>query len=391
MFFSVKKMYICNIEKNNDMAIIDLHSKPFDEGTITKLEIFESYASEWLPTFVMGYPKRNLWIFDYFAGTGYDKNGIPGSPIRLLQQIKNQAENILHKQNVINICFNEFSKDKFQLLQDSCDKYIKENALLSRLQTDRLLKVNYRNMDFAELFPKTLSTIAQSPSLLYLDQNGMKFLADKYLLELEKLPTTDFLYFLSSSYFVRFGNTEEFQSNMKIDIEKARSNPYKYIHRSILEQLRSNLPINTELKLYPFSIKKGGNIYGIIFGAKHPRAVDKFLKTAWKKNNVNGEANFDIDDDADKVQLDLFEGKRLTKIEGFQNNLKNNILAGNIKNNREAYDFTINNGHIATHANDIVKKMKSEGLISYDSTSPLINYEQAYKNVHIIDFKLISQ
>ena len=28
-------MYICNIEKNNDMAIIDLHSKPFDEGTIT--------------------------------------------------------------------------------------------------------------------------------------------------------------------------------------------------------------------------------------------------------------------------------------------------------------------------------------------------------------------
>ena len=35
------------------MATIDLHSKPFDESTITKLEIFEDYAKAWIPTFVM--------------------------------------------------------------------------------------------------------------------------------------------------------------------------------------------------------------------------------------------------------------------------------------------------------------------------------------------------
>jgi hypothetical protein len=58
----------------------DLYEKPFDEGTITKLEIFENYAKEWIPTVVMGgYPE--IWIFDFFAGTGYDKNDIAGSPL----------------------------------------------------------------------------------------------------------------------------------------------------------------------------------------------------------------------------------------------------------------------------------------------------------------------
>ena len=32
---------------------MDLHRQPFDEGTITKLEIFEAYTKEWLPVFVM--------------------------------------------------------------------------------------------------------------------------------------------------------------------------------------------------------------------------------------------------------------------------------------------------------------------------------------------------
>ena len=35
------------------MPIKDLHyEKPFDTATITKLEIFESYLTEWLGTFI---------------------------------------------------------------------------------------------------------------------------------------------------------------------------------------------------------------------------------------------------------------------------------------------------------------------------------------------------
>jgi three-Cys-motif partner protein len=199
------------------MPYKDLHEKPFDEGTITKLEIFEDYAKEWIPTFVMSKYKE-IWIFDFFAGTGYDKNGIPGSPIRILQQIKNQVGNIFQQKIKINICLNEYDEKKFTLLKESCKSYLADNQDIDRAN----VSVHYRNADFAELFPKTLSVIKKYPSLVYLDQNGIKFLSDKYFLDLEKTTTTDFLYFLSSSYFLRFGKTTAFQTNLNIDIERAK-------------------------------------------------------------------------------------------------------------------------------------------------------------------------
>jgi three-Cys-motif partner protein len=366
------------------MPIKNLHEKPFGEGTITKLEIFENYAKEWIPTFVMSKHKE-LWIFDFFAGTGYDKKGVSGSPIRILQQVKNQIKNIVKQQAKINVCFNEFDKDKFVLLETSCKQFLSDNPELERAKVN----VIYRNKDFADLFPNTLSYIKKYPSLVYLDQNGIKFLSDTYLLELAKIKTTDFIYFLSSSYFNRFGKGEEFKGNIEIDVAKARKNPYKYFHKSVLEQIKERLPKDTKCVLYPFTIKKNANIYGIIFGATHPRAVDKFLKTAWNKNNINGEANFDIDDDIEKAKPSLFEELRLpTKIDIFRKNLRQEILNGNIKTNKDAFDYTLRQGHIPSHAAEEVAVMKKEKLIQYDGKSPLINYDQIYKNSRIIHFKV---
>ena len=90
------------------MAYKDLHDEPFDEGTIFKLELFEDYAQAWIPTFVMSSYKE-IWIFDFFAGTGYDLNNVPGSSIRILKQLTNQVGNIFQKEKKINVCFNEFN------------------------------------------------------------------------------------------------------------------------------------------------------------------------------------------------------------------------------------------------------------------------------------------
>ncbi|MFO7903844.1 MAG: hypothetical protein R6U98_14365, partial [Pirellulaceae bacterium] len=59
--------------------------------------------------------------------------------------------------------------------------------------------------------------------------------------------------------------------------------------------------------LYPFTLKKGANIYGLVFGSKHPLGVEKFLDLAWSKNEINGEANFDIDKDVHKSLPTLFD------------------------------------------------------------------------------------
>ncbi len=161
-------------------------------------------------------------------------------------------------------------------------------------------------------------------------------------------------------------------------MNEARKNPYQFIHRSIIKQLKEKLPSNTKLKLYPFSIKKGANIYGIIFGASHPRAVDKFLKIAWKRSPINGDANFDIDDDELKAQGYLFGSQPLTKIEAFQTNVREKILSKEITNNFELFDYALEEGHIGMHAANKLKEMKKSGEVIFEGTSPLVTYEKVY-------------
>ncbi|WP_316837817.1 three-Cys-motif partner protein TcmP [Pedobacter nutrimenti] len=363
------------------MAAIDLHSKPFDEPTITKLEIFEDYTEAWLPTFIM--QKRSVCIFDFFAGTGYDKNGVPGSPIRILNQIQQHRGNIFKNEVEIKLYLNEYDESKYNLLMIAC-----RNFLDSFPGLEKIVKIEYSNEDFEKLFPKLAPEIHKSPSLVFLDQNGIKFTSEKYFLELEKSREADFLYFNSSSYFWRFGESPEFKMHLDINMDEAKKDYYKFIHVNIIAQIRNKLPPQTKLKLYPFSLKRGVNIHGIIFGASHPRAVDKFLDIAWKKNKSNGQANFDIDDEASINQINMFSGVRKSKIRSFQDGVKFRILNGDIKNNFELYDHVIAEGHVPSHAVECVKQMKKNGEVFYDNNSPLANYENVYKNKRKLDYRL---
>ncbi|WP_143961234.1 three-Cys-motif partner protein TcmP [Litoribacter populi] len=371
------------------MAIKDLHDEPFDDSTIAKLEIFEAYAEAWLPTFIM-LGSSDICVFDFFAGTGFDKNGVAGSPIRLLEKIQGQKENILKKNVKVHLYLNEFEPNKrkqlkFEQLKAACKAFLeKDDELASHVE------MVYCNEDFQELFPKLLPVIQKNPSLVYLDQNGIKFLSPKYFLEFEKTNRTDFLYFVSSSYFWRFGEREEFKMHLDIDIALAKSQGYKFIHRSITQQLRKKLHPDSGLMLYPFSIKKGANIHGIIFGATHPRAVDKFLKIAWQKNKINGDANFDIDDEVGNQQLDFFSPARLSKIDSFKKKVREAVLSGQISNNFQLLSFCYRLGHIGTHGAECLKEMKKNGEVAYDAQSPMVTYDSVYHKTkkQLVDYQV---
>lgn len=369
------------------MSVKDLHRKPFDAGTNCKLEIFETYTQEWLPVMVMSNFK-SCCIYDMFAGPGYDKSGQKGSPIRILSQVLAQADNILVKGHKVGLWFNEADKDKYEQLTLNCRQYIEDNSMLRNLVQQDLLRMKITQCKFEEIFDnEILPALRICPSLLFLDQNGVKHL-NKFE-QLVKIPHLDFLYFVSSSYYIRFGETEQFQNVLKVDMSEIRT-VYKAIHENITNELRGLIPPHSKMRIYPFSIKKDANIYGIVFGSSNILGVDKFLRTTWNINPINGSANFDIEDDKTKSQLDLFEGKYLTKIEKFQSDLKTAILNGEIINNEQAYIFTISNGHIPPQANEIIKQMKREKLIDYSGTTSAANYDNVYKKHNIVAYNVIS-
>ena len=88
--------------------------------------------------------------------------------------------------------------------------------------------------------------------------------------------------------------------------------------------------------------------------------MDKFLNIAWSRNPINGDANFDIDDDTTIPQLDLFIDRKKTKIEKFKENLQVKVLRKEITNNSEALAFVHDEGHIGKHAAECLKEMKKK-------------------------------
>ncbi|HNW83372.1 MAG TPA: three-Cys-motif partner protein TcmP [bacterium] len=364
------------------MPVKDLFEEPFTIETVTKLEVFESYLEAWLPVFIYAPNFKEINICDFFAGSGKDKLDVAGSPLRIIKIIKEFENDIFKKQLKINVILNEYDKDKFSNMIECFEEKRKDIAKIRDL-----INVVYHNDDFQKLFEETKDDLRNMPNLIFLDQNGIKHVKKEILLEFESFKTTDFLFFFSSSYLLRF--RKQYQPLFpELNFDELAEGKSKDVHRKVLEYYRNLLPNESRTNLYPFTIKKGRGFYGLIFGSKHPLGVSKFLDVAWTKNNSNGEANFDIDEDAAAKQTVLFGEQKLTKIEKFQQDLRELINQKGAITNEEIYNFTLENGHIVKHAIDLLIEMRDNKEVEYFKY-PKIGYDRIFKEKDVVQFKVI--
>jgi three-Cys-motif partner protein len=365
----------------------DLHEKAFDETTLTKLDIFEKYLEEWLPVFLFAPFRGEIQIWDFFAGQGYDIKGQKGSPVRILDCIKKFEADILRSGRKIRVILNEADNEKIDRLKEAVQQY------LGTIPSVKMsISIEIYAEEFQRLYKTKYSQLQKGNNLIFLDQNGVKEITEKVFLELVSFPTTDFLFFISSSYFIRFA--DDFQKiHTKLDLTEIRNSQYKKLHISVLNLYKIYLreARKENIYLFPFSLLKptasgGYNIYGLIFCAKHILAAQKFLTIAWDKNKLNGQANYDIENDKAADQMDLFTGQKAqTKIEKFQKEFGEAVLAGQVSTNLDALVFTLGAGHIPSHAEDVIKKLKKDGLIEVFGSSG-INYS-AYKGNSVTKYK----
>ena len=336
----------------------DLFDKPFDDGTTFKLSIFKGYLREWLPVFLAKEEKiaKNVRIYDFFAGHGMDKNGKIGSPL-IIRDILNDYINSLHPKDVfIKIILNEYKKKGY-------------NQLLNNFGKPELFEYKIENLAFKNAFdnyyPEMVNTQKNSANLIFLDQYGIKQVTPEIFKKIINLKATDFLFFISSSFIHRFYEIEDFRKYVNIPEDSFKANPYKHIHRTVVDFYRSQIPKVKNYYLAPFSIKKNSNIYGIIFGSNHTLGIEKFLKIAWTLDPIFGEANFDIDNE--KIDLAtpyLFpELNTPKKVQIFESELESKILNQELITNKAAYIYGLLNGFRPIAVSKIINQLKSENKL----------------------------
>jgi hypothetical protein len=168
------------------------------------------------------------------------------------------------------------------------------------------------------------------------------------------------------------------------EIEIDPSVPYHEIHRDIARQYRNWAP--DDYHLGHFSIMKGSNIYGLIFGSRHWLGMLKFLQIAWKLDQEAGEADYQIE--VEIGQGDLFTKKfKKRRLEIFKEELKQQIEKRIHQTDGDVVMACIRNGILPSKAaKDVYKDLKKDGLILNKRDNQLRVTGTAIKEPRRIEF-----
>jgi three-Cys-motif partner protein len=347
------------------MGNSDFHEKPYDAGTLVKLRIFELYTQEWVPVFVsQPAPKFNeIHIFDFFCGPGTDSDGVWGSPLRILTQLRNYQQKGMAGWDKVRIVVHLFDENP--------EKITSVKSFLSADDWQVIgVEVDCRPLQFRVALEEHQSLLSDytKAKLLIIDQYGVDEVSDDVFRLLIGFQTTDFLFFLSSSTLHRFRD----HPAIKQKIERIEDS-YD-VHRAAVNYYRNLVPANDRMFLGSFSIRKRSNVYGVIFGSHHPLGIHKFLEVAWSNDEMAGEANFDIERENIRPEegilpLDVMRPK---KIQEFEKDLESALRSGGMKSEADVARYCIEAGMTCRHSASVLKKLRLEGVIEADFDAPNI-------------------
>jgi len=104
------------------------HIKPFEKGTLVKLELLKLYVKSWLHVFISKKTVfwKDVFIYDFFSGAGMDSKGRPGSPLIILNELRAHCPVIIEKGLKVRILFNEPQPDVINNLKNKVSAFFVE-------------------------------------------------------------------------------------------------------------------------------------------------------------------------------------------------------------------------------------------------------------------------
>lgn len=359
------------------MAALGFHDKAFDEGTLTKLELFQLYTREWLPVFLAReeHAPAALHLFDFFAGPGTDAAGVLGSPLRTLETLKEYA----------NSGFAGWKRTK--IVCHFFDASARKVDALTHMAASRCHGIENVSLDIQQLeFEKSFARYAQTledravAKLLLIDQFGVDSVTPEVFRRLIGFPRTDFLFFISSNTLHRF------REHPAIKQRITPAADYYHVHRAVFDYYRQLIPHGTRYYLAPFSIKKGSNIYGLIFGSAHPLGMDKFLSVAWRKDRTNGEADFDINRDhlTESEYFDLDGMFRPRKVSAFESALESALRGKSARDEWAILELCFEHGVTRQHAKPVLQRLVDAKILEADFRVPDVKNIRAPRAVRFL-------
>ena len=363
----------------------DINEKPFDDGTKLKLEIFQTCFKEWFPVLVHNHETREIFIADLLAGSGTDPDGLPGSPLLIIEEICRQKERcckqLVTYNKIVNVYLNEIDEQKTEQLRHNVQQHL-VSCKDKCGYTNCPIHVHYRSKDVDKIMRNNRFRNYMSDPLrakfIILDQYGFKHVDEEVFKSLILYPKTDFIFFIASSFVRRFAKSEvvkKYFHSHKINFDEKRP---KECHRIIVDYYKTLIPSDKDYFIHGFTIKKESNYWGLVFGTSHMYGMEKFLNTCWNIDKDSGESNCNINDDFPEDSL-LRWNIESNKINQIKEDIEKGILNREIKNSVEGLSLTLHLGGLPRFFQETVKKLSEEGKIQIDPPSAKLSKGKVHR------------
>lgn len=324
-----------------------------------KVRLLRLYLESYLTILYQSKHVGDIHIFDLFCGEGIYQNDGKGSPIVILETIKNIHFAKFRKQfnnGKFNCYFNDINPLRIEKL-----KKIIENK---KLHYPEIGSINFTALDYRTILPELtqkLQTLKNEKAFIFIDPYGYKDLRLNDIKVLLDSGKSEVLLFLPTQFMFRFETKGtpisliEFISElMPIEEWPTSETGIDYIEK-LTNSFRNNLKEKTFVDSFIIS-KDINQFYCLFFFTNHIYGFDRMLEAKWKIDEEEGRGwHFKQDSD-----LFSFAEKRANT---FRYETKLREFLQYTRTNGDVYRFQLVNGHRSTHTNDILRKLQDEGKL----------------------------
>ncbi|GAA5219666.1 three-Cys-motif partner protein TcmP [Membranihabitans marinus] len=348
-----------------------------------KIKLFGQYIQKYLNIIVNDGYTEQIHLYDLFCGPGvYDNNG-EGSPIIALRKLKLTYYQFVKDRAdgspKINCNFNDSDPELISRL--------KENIIEKKLHYNSYGQLNLTSEDYIDIVDRLsvqFKALKKEKAFVFIDPYGYKEVRASHIFDLLNCnKKSEVLLWLPIQFMYRFsenGTPDVLKSfNEQLGIEKentAIKNVWEYIF-----ELKNGFQtfLGQDYFVDNFTLRKEENtVFCLFFFSSHIRGYEKMLETKWELDTEAGRGwkyNGQI--------KDLFSGQETNRLE----ELLLPYLKGEGRTNGMLFEFTLRQGFLPKHLNQILKELQKNEKIELqrkDGSKPrkgafYINYD-AYKS-----------
>jgi len=347
-----------------------------------KVELLGKYIGRFLNILCSENYTKRIRIYDLFCGQGLYENGGEGSPIVIMRSVKEVFYRIVNNKEVktkLDCYFNDIKSEKVEKAERSI---IEKKLWYPSFGTLKFSSIDYK--DYLQNLTVELNELDDEKAFVFIDPYEYKHIKMQHIHALMKNRKTEVLLWLPTQFMYRFEKNSTPKA-LKDFIEELV--PYEKWNesrnsREFVEELRDGFQnaIGDSFFVDNFIIQKDpGTTFALFFFTPHIKGFEKMLESKWEVDNEHGTGW-----SYNSNQLSLFTEN---KVNPLAEKLRE-FLSAKERTNGELYFFTIKQGFLPKHINEILRDWQNTSKIDVKNVDGsrvrrsafYINYQNYRKN-----------